>query len=86
MRVAVASRIMARTTIDLDQSVIRDLRERATREKKSMGQVASEILRRGLTDESTDRPVFRWKTHKMGLPLIDLEDKDELYRILDEDE
>ncbi len=77
---------MARTTIDLDQSVIRDLRERAKHENKSMGQVASEILRQGLTDEPTDRPAFRWKTHKMGLPLIDLEDKDELYRVLDEDE
>ena len=75
-----------RTTIDLDQSVLRDLRERAKREKKSMGQVASEMLRRGLTDEPIVRPVFRWQTHKMGLPLIDLEDKDELYRILDEDE
>jgi hypothetical protein len=27
-----------------------------------------------------------WKTYDMGLPLIDLEDKDALYRILDEEE
>ncbi len=33
-----------------------------------------------------DPPPFEWKTYDMGLPLIDLEDKDALYRILDEDE
>lgn len=76
---------MPRTTIDLDQSVIRDLRERAKRDRKSIGQVASELLRQVLTAEPADPALFRWTTHSMGMPLIDLEDKDELYRILDED-
>ena len=31
-------------------------------------------------------PAFEWKTYDMGLPLIDLEDRDALYRILDEDD
>jgi hypothetical protein len=31
-----------------------------------------------------DPVEFEWKTHDMGLPLVDLEDKDALYRILDE--
>ena len=39
---------MARTTLDLDPSVIEMLRERAKREGKSMGQVASEALARPL--------------------------------------
>ena len=82
----VASRIMARTTLDLDPTVIEMLRERAKREGKSMGQVASEALAPALAEELPHSPPFVWKTYDMGLPLIDLEDKDALYRILDEEE
>lgn len=49
-----------------------------------MGQVASEALARAFAEGRVASPPFEWKTHDMGLPLIDLEDKDELYRILDE--
>lgn len=73
---------MARTTLDLDPHVANALRERAAREGKSMGQVASEALAHAFATESADPPAFEWKTHDMGLPLIDLEDKDALYRIL----
>jgi len=75
---------MARTTLDLDATVTRELRRRAKRERKSMGQVASEALARAFAEGRVASPPFEWKTHDMGLPLIDLEDKDELYRILDE--
>jgi len=76
---------MARTTLDLDANVTATLRERAKREGKSMGQVASEALAAAFAGEPEDRPPFEWKTYNMGLPLIDLEDKDALYRILDEE-
>lgn len=75
---------MTRTTLDLDPTVTRELRQRAKREGKSMGQVASETLAHAFAFERPEPPRFEWKTHDMGLPLIDLEDKDELYRILDE--
>lgn len=75
---------MARTTLDLDPSVTQELRRRAKRDGKSMGQVASETLAQGFAIDRPVSPVFEWKMHNMGLPLIDLEDKDELYRILDE--
>jgi plasmid stability protein len=84
MRFDGASRIMPRTTLDLDPVIIDGLRARAEREHKSMGQVASEALARAFATEGDERPPFEWKTHDMGLPLIDLEDKDALYRILDE--
>lgn len=86
MPLFVASRIMARTTIDLDPLVIRRLRERAKLEGKSMGQVASELLVRVMAAAEPEPPLFEWKSYNMGLPLIDLEDKDALYRILDEEE
>ncbi len=78
---------MARTTLDLDPIVTQALRQRAKLEGKSMGQVASELLTRSIAASETPEPVaFEWKTYDMGLPLIDLEDKDALYRILDEEE
>lgn len=76
---------MARTTLDLDPSVSTELRRRAKREGKSMGQVASEALARAFGEDLIEPPRFEWRTHDMGLPLIDLEDKDALYRILDEE-
>ena len=77
---------MARTTLDLDPNVTQALRDRAKREGKSMGQVASETLAAAFANEPVAAPPFVWKSYNMGLPLIDLEDKDALYRILDEEE
>ena len=77
---------MTRTTLDLDPNVTEALRDRAKLEGKSMGQVASEALAAAFAKESVDAPPFVWKSYNMGLPLIDLEDKDALYRILDEEE
>ncbi len=77
---------MARTTIDLDPSVMRDLRGRAKREKKSMGQVASELLARALAEAPIESQPFEWISHDLGEPLIDLEDKDALWAIFDERE
>jgi plasmid stability protein len=76
---------MARTTLDLDQNVLRELRRRSTREGKSMGQVASELLAR-VVAERTDMPApeFAWATGDLGLPRIDLEDPEAVRRALNE--
>jgi plasmid stability protein len=75
---------MTRTTLDLDHNVTKALRERAKREGKSMGQVASEELARALAEEPVDAPPFRWVSHHMGEPLVDLEDKAAVWAILDD--
>ena len=76
---------MPRTTLDLDASVLRELRLRGQRERKSMGVVASELLARALAD--SDQPpegsALRWTTADLGTPLVDLEDKDALHDALD---
>lgn len=77
---------MTRTTLDLDPNVMKALRERAKREGKSMGQIASEELARALADVRADVPPFRWVSHHMGEPLVDLEDKAAVWAILDERE
>lgn len=73
-----------RTTLDLDPAVLRELRRRSTREGKSMGQVASELLA-AATARDPDRPApdFRWTSASLGAPLVDLEDKEALRRALD---
>jgi hypothetical protein len=87
MRRVVASRIM-RTTIDLDPSVLRELKHRSARSGKSMGQFASELLARSL-DEPTGKPVdspFRWIAKDLGVPRVDLEDKESVRAALESDE
>jgi hypothetical protein len=81
----VASRIMARTTLDLDPGVLRELRRRSARERKSMGEIASELLARAVA-ESPDLPApdFVWASADLGQALVDLEDPDAVRRALDE--
>jgi len=49
-----------------------------------MGQVASEELARALAEEPAAAPPFRWVSHHMGEPLVDLEDKAAVWAILDD--
>lgn len=74
-----------RTTLDLDPAVVRELRRRSDREGKSMGRVASELLAAATArDAETPAPEFTWVSADLGVPRIDLEDKEALRRALDE--
>jgi len=85
MRYTTASRIMARTTIDLDPSVLRELRRRSAREGKSMGQVASELLARAVAEPvDLPAPEFTWTFGDLGAPRVDLEDAEAVRRALDD--
>ena len=76
---------MPRTTIDLDTTVLRELRRRSTQEGKSMGQVASELLARAVAEPAdVSAADFTWSTADLGLPLVDLEDPEAVRRVLDE--
>ena len=76
---------MARTTLDLDPSVLQELRRRSRREGKSMGQVASEVLAGALAERGPrPAPPFEWISADLGQPRVDLEDKEALRAILDE--
>jgi hypothetical protein len=84
MRIPITSDIMPRTTLDLDASVLSELRRRARREGKSMGQVASELLAIRMAEEA-DRPAteLEWRSDNLGEPLVDLEDKEAVRAALD---
>jgi hypothetical protein len=84
MRAEITSRIMARTTLDLDASVLAELRRRGREEGKSMGQVASEVLAMGLAEGADQRvPALRWRSGDLGEALVDLEDRDAVQEALD---
>ena len=77
---------MARTTLDLDPAVLGELRRLGARERKSMGQVASELLAQALAehgDASRSSPL-NWISRDLGTPRVDLEDKEAVRALLDE--
>jgi len=76
---------MPRTTLDLDPSVLRELRRRGEREGKSMGQLASELLARELAERPEPRAEspLKWNSASLGTPRVDLEDKEALWALLD---
>jgi hypothetical protein len=75
---------MTRTTLDLDASVLEQLRERAVAERKSMGQVASERLAVGLRKSRPEKPSrLHWPSRRMGRSRVDLRDKDALWKALE---
>ena len=85
MRIVVASRIM-RTTIDLDATVVKELKRRSKGAGKSMGQLASELLATSLGEQDgrhRNPPGLTWIAKDLGRPLVDLEDKEAVRAMLD---
>lgn len=75
---------MPRTTVDIDASVLRELKKRQARERKSLGQLISELLADALAADDAPRATpFRWVTKDLE-PRVDLDDKDAVWSILDE--
>lgn len=74
---------MPRTTVDIDASVLRELKKRQRREKKPLGQLISELLAKAIDSEPDLVPPFTWAAKDLR-PRVDLEDKDAIWSILDE--
>lgn len=75
---------MPRTTLDLDSTVLADLRRRGDLERKSLGQVASELLARALDEpEAAPARPLEWASRDLGVPRLDLEDKEAVHAALD---
>ncbi|MBF6619825.1 MAG: antitoxin [Patulibacter sp.] len=75
---------MPRTTLDIDATVLRELKRRQQREGKSLGRLASELLAVSLaSDAPADTPSpLTWTSRSMGAR-VDLDDKDALNAALD---
>jgi hypothetical protein len=77
---------MPRTTVDIDQPVLDEVKRLAGSEGKSLGAAVSELLLDALDrrKRESERPEpFRWTSKAMGAR-VDLSDKEAVYEILDD--
>jgi hypothetical protein len=74
---------MPRTTVDIDASVLRELKRRGRREGKSVGRLISELLAVTLKkDGDPDAKPFDWRAQAMRTR-VDVDDKEALHKVLD---
>jgi len=75
---------MPRTTLDIDASVLRELKRRQRSEEKTLGELVSELLARALAQErpGEEAAPLAWTSKPLGLK-VDLEDKEAVWAILD---
>jgi hypothetical protein len=76
-----------RTTLDIDDPILREVKAIHEREGRSIGAVVSELLAEALARRrpSRARPPFRWTSRPMKA-LVDLTDKESVYAALDADQ
>lgn len=75
-----------RTTVDIDDPILRDLKRLQQREGKSMGRLVSDLLAASLAARREAPPapqVFRWESQDMAAR-VDLRDKDAVMDAMDE--
>jgi len=75
---------MSRTTVDIDASVLKELKLLQMREGKTLGRLISELLAvaLGQTRVASAPPKLDWAAHPLNAR-VDLEDKDALQALLD---
>ena len=76
-----------RTTIDLDAPILRDLKRLQKLEKKTLGQLVSELVASALATRKahgTDQGGFKWISRPMAAR-VDLRDKDAVNQAMDRD-
>lgn len=73
-----------RTTLDIDDPVLREVKAIHESEGRSMGTIVSELLAEALARRRSPRtrPAFRWISREMKA-LVDLSDKEAVYAALD---
>ncbi|MDE2758387.1 MAG: antitoxin [Acidobacteriota bacterium] len=73
-----------RTTLDIDDPILRNLKQLKKKQGKSMGRLVSDLLVRALREDanSAASPPPVWIAKPMGAR-VNLSDKEEVYRILD---
>ncbi len=78
-----------RTTLTIDDAILRQLKERAAREGLSFKDLVNQALSAGLAQKETPRPAksFRVKAHRLGMkPGFRRTSMNQLYDQLEADE
>ena len=76
---------MARTTLAIDDDLLTRLKEKAARERRSLQDVANELLRQSLAEQATRKRIKiqlrGWRAVQQ--PGVDLLDRDKLFDLMD---
>lgn len=75
-----------RTTIDIDDPILKEVKRLQRREGKSLGRLVSDLLAQSLADARRapkSEPQFRWIAKSMGAR-VELGDKDALLDAMDD--
>lgn len=74
-----------RTTLVLDESILRELKKIAADEQKTLSAVTYQVIRSGLAKRSQPKktPARKLPAFSMGRPKVDVADRDRLYDVLD---
>jgi len=75
-----------RTTIDIDDPILKELKKLVKKEGKSLGRTVSDLLAQALQRQKTSGPQpgkARWISRDLGAH-INLDDKEALYAALDQ--
>jgi hypothetical protein len=76
-----------RTTIDIDDPILKDLKRLQRREGKSLGRLVSDLLAQALAAQQRSAqpaaPVFKWIARPMRAR-VDLNDKHALFDAMDD--
>jgi hypothetical protein len=77
---------MARTTVDIDSPILKEIKDLQRKEGRSMGKIISQLLAEALIRRrsSVKPPGLRWVSHPMHAR-VDLADKEAIYALLDRD-
>jgi hypothetical protein len=62
-----------RTTVRIDDDLLRQLKDRAHRENVSVAQLVNQVIRHGLKSPTGKPRPYREKTFNMGKPLMNLD-------------
>jgi hypothetical protein len=77
---------MSRTTVDIDEPILREVKALRDRQGTSLGRVISDLLAQALRDreKNSEKEAFSWISRSMGAR-VEVADKEALYRLLDQD-
>jgi hypothetical protein len=75
-----------RTTVDIDAPILREIKALQKKQGRSMGRIVTDLLADALSRRKRPAPAqeFRWTSRPMRA-LVDLADKEAVYRALDSD-
>ena len=73
-----------RTTLIIEDALFRQLKRRAAEERRTLSDVTQDALRRGLSAPTSRRrrKPARLPAFAMGVPRVDLADRNQLYNVL----